>query len=910
LSGGEQTTCANEREGEQMGKVLRLGFAMGGGVSLGTFCGAGLTEAIKLLILFGKDADGNPYDSVKVDVFSGASAGAMSLGMMLKTLADPPPDHEARAIDNLDRLYGNVPEYTSLAKDDPKRKDLIAAQIAQDVQREVWVKSINIRALLGRTPKGKRDISCDPCLLDSGAVYDIAKSVMCLERPTSFPGRRVLADRALFCCTLGNLSPIVADARREIPGPQVGYIGLTDGMRSSVRRELRVFDLDFELVEADGGAASAETPSPAEMEALGVPLDADNGYPERWCRFQEEGGEVEGKVGDLTLPKTWARITATAVASGAFPFAFAPVVLTRKRYEFGERLWPKQLDEVGITDEYPFSYIDGGTFNNEPIREAFRLASYIDAQPTKREFERRILFVDPFVSDEQLSLRVPIHAANGLQEPANLQPFDGFDPIKLTSLDRLLPHIGAIVGALSDESRVIEADKIFQTRDRFLMRDSIRGFVGRALALEGVDKETYDGLRDFCGRLLATNRTEAMIPPGALTLEGELERVIREAPADDPIKALTGGAAKFLNSPDLPAADGKAPKGGWLRALTWTAVDLAMDLEGKSNESMLVSIAPFSQMDKYRERAEAYEAQLAQHVAARAANQPSEPPERPEGPAPVDLVGGPIFGFAGFMSETVRQHDFDAGILCAAEFLGACGLLAKPFKPPIELAPLDWARRPLIDELDEGVDGLAARVGEIIEQSHLLNLGWGISGLALGALAKVARGYLDSLKKLGQPSQSYVLKIHVPNADFNLDGEGAGNDITTEKDPVRGPFLTSYVTFHPNPTGGGLWQGPHVKAAPGVIDSGKGGGGGVGGRRDEVGMQIIPIDRGGMLRDRFAVSIRMPNASARKMANQYPNPVLRTTVDASMVGKEAVGVQWTVEPGVTPLEKMFMPTDA
>ena len=72
-----------------MGKVLKLGFAMGGGVSLGSFSGASLTEAIKLALLYGTDETGTPYDKIIVDVFSGASAGAMSLGIMLKALAFP-----------------------------------------------------------------------------------------------------------------------------------------------------------------------------------------------------------------------------------------------------------------------------------------------------------------------------------------------------------------------------------------------------------------------------------------------------------------------------------------------------------------------------------------------------------------------------------------------------------------------------------------------------------------------------------------------------------------------------------------------------------------------------------------------------------------------------------------------------
>ena len=51
-----------------MGKTLRLGFALGGGVSLGSFCGAALSEVIKLAVLYGKDRNGQKYERVEVDV--------------------------------------------------------------------------------------------------------------------------------------------------------------------------------------------------------------------------------------------------------------------------------------------------------------------------------------------------------------------------------------------------------------------------------------------------------------------------------------------------------------------------------------------------------------------------------------------------------------------------------------------------------------------------------------------------------------------------------------------------------------------------------------------------------------------------------------------------------------------------
>jgi len=66
------------------------------GVSLGSFCGAALTETTKLALVYGNDKSGQPYDQIEIDVFYGASAGAMSLGIMLRALGFPEKDNSER----------------------------------------------------------------------------------------------------------------------------------------------------------------------------------------------------------------------------------------------------------------------------------------------------------------------------------------------------------------------------------------------------------------------------------------------------------------------------------------------------------------------------------------------------------------------------------------------------------------------------------------------------------------------------------------------------------------------------------------------------------------------------------------------------------------------------------------------
>ena len=93
-----------------MSKILKLGFVLGGGVSLGSFSASALAESLKQLILFAdyetgeRDATGRAirkaYESVEVDVFSGASAGAMSLAIMLRCLVNHHDKYTFLGFDN------------------------------------------------------------------------------------------------------------------------------------------------------------------------------------------------------------------------------------------------------------------------------------------------------------------------------------------------------------------------------------------------------------------------------------------------------------------------------------------------------------------------------------------------------------------------------------------------------------------------------------------------------------------------------------------------------------------------------------------------------------------------------------------------------------------------------------------
>lgn len=114
-------------------------------------------------------------------------------------------------------------------------------------------------------------------------------------------------------------------------------------------------------------------------------------------RFFEIGADSVG-VFDLFAcgwPRRvdWQAVSATAIASGAHPYAFPPVVLTRYVEEF-----PRYV-ELGA-DSLRYSYVDGGFFNNDPVNIAWQMSECADAVRRGQPDPNRVFFylspgVDP-----------------------------------------------------------------------------------------------------------------------------------------------------------------------------------------------------------------------------------------------------------------------------------------------------------------------------------------------------------------------------------------------------------------------------------------------------------------------------------------------------------------------------------
>lgn len=822
---------------------------MGGGVSLGTFCGAALTQAIKLALVYGRDRHGQPYDRVEIDVFSGASAGALSLCAMLRSLAECDPGLQAAALDSVRAEFGTALDGWGT----DRMQDLVAAQIAQFKQEELWSREIKLEFLLGEGGDGQ--LRRRASLLDRGAVDRIAQRhiVTWPGGKADFSRRRLLAERVLYACTLSNLTPVVVDATDSLPGHEAGYVGLADGLRSHSHRDLRVFDLHFVREQSPEDAA----------------------HPRRWCRYHR-AAERQGKIGDLREPRSWAKIAATAIASGAFPGAFEPVVLRRRAYEYGQRLWCRTFG-IRKTDydpsaEFSFSYVDGGMFNNEPIREAFRLASFIDGhQPAAddgRRVERLIVFVDPFISPETPAFNLAIHRQWALEEPNIFGSLDGYDLRRRNSLDRLLPHLGTLIGAVSNESRTIETDRIAQVRDVFGLRSDIRASLDRTLSTTAPTAE-YTRLAGFIAQQLERSKEDEMIPPGPLTLEREMERVVaeeaaRELQTQPPLPApifapLRGRAAAFLKLED-PSQSPEA--GAWLRVLAFTALDLVLGLEGKAEGARLVAIAPFRDLK-----------------AALASGQ--RPPS-------IDLPGGRLGGFAGFMSDIPDALEFRAARRCAAEFLRECGVLDPgtplPDGADLQLPPEDWKR--LRKDVEHGLDRLSDRVAQLLNDSHLIQVFPGVDALLRKLAGHIAKRAVGGLDWEAHERTTVELRIRVPNQRFELDGRGAFGgvdsapvELETDGKPIW--FLITLATFDHDT---GVWSGGFVK--DGTLDV------------DEDGTLMRP--------DKDFCTLTLPARRQVELARQRPTAMFTLELKGADRGTTVPAARWQIADGVRPLEDELM----
>lgn len=211
----------------------------------------------------------------------------------------------------------------------------------------------------------------------------------------------------------------------------------------------------------------------------------------RLPREEADGAEGRRPRGGLeSARRRWRELAETALASGHFPLAFPPVRLDGE----GDPRAASAAPEDGYT------FVDGGLFNNAPLRPAIELARRLDGGEV--DPERVFLLVDPHLS------RSARDAELGPDTPLNAQAT-------------------RIVEAIRGESSALDWLRTLRTNRELEWRDRAVELVAGMLPEEGDPRlaEQVARLREVAGEVVEEKRRihgEAAYGPGYL--EEALER--------------------------------------------------------------------------------------------------------------------------------------------------------------------------------------------------------------------------------------------------------------------------------------------------------------------------------------------------------------------------------------------------
>ncbi|NMH60562.1 patatin-like phospholipase family protein [Alteromonas ponticola] len=835
-----------------MGKVLKLGFAMGGGVSLGSFSGAALTESIKLALLYAKDTNGDEYKRIEIDVFSGASAGAMSLGIMLKGLAFP--EHNAvkrmRAWEKLIGDYGFDADSIS----EVKKQQLIDTELTQQALTQIWVREISIYKLLKAAGSGKvPPLHSQAGIFNKAAITDIAKKFLSPpmgnyqdDHKATYP---ILAPRVLYSCSISNLSPLIANVQElYLEAPEGGAAGpdiaANDALSSKFHQEHRIFDINFNELDNDKFAN-------------------DDIHPKRWMRFHW-GKAVAGESFDIRSEENWKHIVATAIASGAFPIAFEPVPLIRYKWEFPKGLW-----NFHDSTQYLYSYVDGGVFANSPVSEAFKLASHIDAtthlndEEIEEEFERRIIFVDPSI-DNTVTFNLKGYKEYKDQKPIDWlgeisATTDGNDLLCLSSLDKLVPCAVSLLSAISSQASAHQSHQNFQIANKIKMRNDFRKLLqGQVTATE----DKFLQLRFELQHLLRQFSNKALIPTLAADLAAEFERLAREP---DSVFTSIRGKGEILAHGNWADIEPESLRNAGMHAMLCSFMDLIADLEAKSRNSQLISIGPVK-------------------IEQRDGIEISEK---------IFLPGSPLAGFAGFMSEAPSAYEVTVAKYCSFAKLKSAGLLsAHQPTPHANRYPGEFKdREGFALTYKAGLLLLADRIGKAIKSSNFVNLGW-FNGPVLSALQSIIESMIKGLPYRNN-TKDYEFRVEVNDKQFELDGKGWTDN---DRHPVRlakNNGKLYLICFAKR-----LWDVPETASAAEKWS----------GYFIEQGKLAVDRDSWGPLNDSDFVRIPLPSDALLKLADTIPNPVFysKNALDKKQKpAAEALLNMWELKNDVVPYTELL-----
>lgn len=654
---------------------------MGGGVSLGSFSGSALTEALKLLIIFGKTAKSKEsnqelYDKVIVDGMSGASAGAVALTIMLRCLIDyksmlliwkpidknnPNQDENHHKINRISFLkkalisdyFLDEISFENLSRE--KKDQLIALELAQNIQREIWVNDLNIDKLYGSKKNHPYNYNLNDSfgLLERKHMEGLIEEYL-LKSKVDLGNIKVLdKNRVIFACSLTNLLPIAINQNIERSNSLKQNVANSTGLFNHA--EVRVIDYVF-------------------SDDIQKKKPSDN----RWLKFQASNNPDKNElIFDIGNNKSWKTIAASALACAAFPVAFEPLLLRRFKKEFDSNDgingkdstgWPKRFVELSTAikelkkedqnsyfndkkgsridyDSFIFPYIDGGTFNNEPIKEAFRIASFQDfAAEDQENRDRLVLFVDPIVRKEQSpSFNVD-----------SFSPIKGFNPIQPNSeKSKFVGAVGSLLGLLVNQGRAKEAVKITGVEESLSLRETMFEYLEGnenikltpkicIRAFKKISKQLNDNIISIGTRSPVEYFIEQINKESNGNWEGISFKQLRQdaKKIDEFLLNLSPEELEDLDIDNIYNRFGIKDKEGsikiFIKCVFQVIVDISLDTAGKNENAVNAAILPINKNNQI-----------------------------------IDLPGTEVQAFAGFASLASKNYAFEYGRLSALKSLRA-----------------------------------------------------------------------------------------------------------------------------------------------------------------------------------------------------------------------------------------------
>jgi hypothetical protein len=359
-------------------RVFELGLVLGGTVSAGAYTAGALDFLLQALEAW---HDGQPPHSISIPIVAGASGGAINSGM-LSLLARKRIPH----IDPSQTNWNDTPGVTG------------------NPLWDIWVDHVDGRNFLTTDDIGNGKLLS---ILNTGLIDSAATQIAALGREADGFDRPYFPAPFRLAVTLANLRGI----------PYVMDVPATHGWRGP---SFRAHD-DFARFAVAHGA-DPQSPDPAVRK-----------------RPDEFWVDATGQGGDWVDATTLAEY---CVASAAFPVGLRARPLSRPLHHYLyrprlrlrptvdragtvtaglERDWPEpDWSEImqNTPDRYDFVSVDGGTFNNDPVRLVHEaLAGLAGSDPREPDTARRAIFmIDPLAGRDS-QLPVPPEDLIGILSP-------------------------------------------------------------------------------------------------------------------------------------------------------------------------------------------------------------------------------------------------------------------------------------------------------------------------------------------------------------------------------------------------------------------------------------------------------------------------------------------------------------